>query len=99
MNLTARNKKFVPQVGIGLRMALVYVPPPSLIASPVTGRQAVEMYVIINPEYEAVCEGEGKVEDFEGCYSVGRVGGVVARLPRIRVTYYSMEVTQVLWLT
>lgn len=73
-----------PQVGIGKRIILVYIPETAALL-----RENVRIYpmhVLINPEYQVLDEHDKK-SDFEGCYSVKSVYGKVPRYDKINLTY------------
>lgn len=73
-----------PQVGIGKRIILVYIPETAALL-----REDVRIYpmhVLINPEYQAL-DKHDKRSDFEGCYSVKSVYGKVPRYDKINLTY------------
>ncbi|GAA3824630.1 peptide deformylase [Streptomyces phyllanthi] len=74
-----------PQVGVGLRIAVVEDPAP--VPEEVRlarGRVPQPFRVLVNPAYEAV--GAGRAAFFEGCLSVPGWQAVVARHARVRLT-------------
>lgn len=74
-----------PQVGIGLRIAVIEDPAP--VPEEVRlarGRVPQPFRVLVNPAYEAV--GAARVGFFEGCLSVPGYQAVVARAVSVRVT-------------
>ena len=73
-----------PQLGLAGRIAVVWIP--EAAAAMRRDAEPQPMHTIINPEYSGV-EEEGEELGFEGCYSVGRVCGLVVRHRTIRVTY------------
>src|SRR6185503_13698437 len=77
-----------PQVGVGLRIAVIEDPPDyheqipdDLLAA--QGRTPVERYVLINPELAIV--DDTPAEWFEGCLSVDGYRAVVPRASRVHV--------------
>lgn len=74
-----------PQVGVGLRIAVVEdpAPVPDEVRT-VRGRVPLPFRVLINPSYEAV--GADRAAFFEGCLSVPGWQAVVARHARVRLT-------------
>lgn len=73
-----------PQVGIGKRIILVYIPETAALLR--EDVRTYPMHVLINPEYQAIDE-QDKKSDFEGCYSVKSVYGKVPRYNKISLTY------------
>ncbi len=73
-----------PQVGIGRRIILVYIPETAALLR--EDVRTYPMHVLINPEYQALDE-QDKKSDFEGCYSVKSVYGKVPRYDKINLTY------------
>lgn len=74
-----------PQVGIGLRIAVVEDPAP--VPEEVRrarGRVPLPFRVLVNPSYEPV--GAARAAFFEGCLSVPGWQAVVARPARVRLT-------------
>ena len=74
-----------PQVGVGLRIAVIEDPAP--VPEEVRlarGRVPQPFRVLVNPRYEAV--GTGRAAFFEGCLSVPGWQAVVARPARVRLT-------------
>lgn len=74
-----------PQVGVGLRIAVIEDPAP--VPEEVRlarGRVPQPFRVLVNPSYEPV--GTGKVAFFEGCLSVPGWQAVVARHAEVRLT-------------
>ena len=76
-----------PQVGKPWQIALVYIPEEAR-AIRKDAYDNVPLTVIINPSYEPVAE-EGKVKDWEGCFSVPDLMGEVYRYKTIRYEYYN----------
>ncbi|GGW93504.1 peptide deformylase 1 [Streptomyces malachitofuscus] len=74
-----------PQVGVGLRIAVIEdpapVPPEVRVAR---GRVPQPFRVLVNPVYEPV--GTGRAAFFEGCLSVPGYQAVVARAAEVRLT-------------
>ena len=77
-----------PQVSIGLRIAIVYIPESASLLRKDAG--IYSMHTIINPEYTPVNEND-IVSDFEGCYSVKRVYGKVPRYKSINLKYQNED--------
>ncbi|MFJ2884513.1 peptide deformylase [Streptomyces sp. NPDC087305] len=74
-----------PQVGVGLRIAVIEDPAPVPDEVRVArGRVPQPFRVLVNPRYEAV--GEGRAAFFEGCLSVPGWQAVVARHESVRLT-------------
>ncbi|GGV64701.1 peptide deformylase [Streptomyces griseoloalbus] len=74
-----------PQVGVGLRIAVIEDPAP--VPEEVRlarGRVPQPFRVLVNPVYEPV--GTGRVGFFEGCLSVPGYQAVVARPTEVRLT-------------
>jgi peptide deformylase len=77
-----------PQVGVGLRVAVIEDPPhyhegvePSVLAA--MGREPVEPYVLVNPELTVT--DATPVEWFEGCLSVDGYRAVVPRASAVHL--------------
>ncbi|MDG9717231.1 peptide deformylase [Streptomyces sp. DH24] len=74
-----------PQVGVGLRIAVVEDPAPVPEEVRVArGRVPQPFRVLVNPSYEPV--GDSRAAFFEGCLSVPGWQAVVARHARVRLT-------------
>ncbi|MFJ3422861.1 peptide deformylase [Streptomyces sp. NPDC086082] len=74
-----------PQVGVGLRIAVIEDPAPVPDEVRVArGRVPQPFRVLVNPRYEAV--GEERAAFFEGCLSVPGWQAVVARHESVRLT-------------
>ncbi len=73
-----------PQVGIGKRIILVYIPETAALLR--EDVRTYPMHTLINPEYKAI-DDQNKRSDFEGCYSVKSVYGKVPRYDQINLTY------------
>ncbi|MFE9995161.1 peptide deformylase [Streptomyces avermitilis] len=74
-----------PQVGVGLRIAVIEDPAPvPEEVGAVRGRVPQPFRVLVNPSYEAV--GSDRAAFFEGCLSVPGWQAVVARPARVRLT-------------
>ncbi len=74
-----------PQVGVGLRIAVVEDPAPvPEEVRVVRGRVPLPFRVLVNPSYEAV--GTDRAAFFEGCLSVPGWQAVVARHAAVRLT-------------
>lgn len=74
-----------PQVGVGLRIAVIEDPAPvPEEVRVVRGRVPLPFRVIVNPAYEAV--GTERAAFFEGCLSVPGWGAVVSRPAAVRLT-------------
>ena len=74
-----------PQVGVGLRLAVIEDPAPvSEEVRLARGRAPQPFRVLVNPAYEAV--GAGRAAFFEGCLSVPGWQAVVARHAEVRLT-------------
>ncbi|MEU8946800.1 peptide deformylase [Streptomyces sp. NPDC048489] len=74
-----------PQVGVGLRLAVIEDPAPvSEEVREVRGRVPQPFRVLVNPVYEGV--GAGRAAFFEGCLSVPGWQAVVARHAEVRLT-------------
>lgn len=74
-----------PQVGVGLRIAVIEDPAPvPEEVRRVRGRVPQPFRVLVNPVYEPV--GAGRAAFFEGCLSVPGYQAVVARAARVRLT-------------
>ncbi|MEU5520410.1 peptide deformylase [Streptomyces sp. NPDC047860] len=74
-----------PQVGVGLRIAVIE--DPALVPQEVRmarGRVPQPFRVLVNPVYEPV--GTGRAAFFEGCLSVPGYQAVVARAAEVRLT-------------
>ncbi|MFJ8149652.1 peptide deformylase [Streptomyces sp. NPDC096048] len=73
-----------PQVGVGLRIAVIEDPAPVPHEVRVArGRVPQPFRVLVNPSYEAV--GAGRAAFFEGCLSVPGWQAVVARHTQVRL--------------
>ncbi|MFJ8345412.1 peptide deformylase [Streptomyces sp. NPDC094153] len=73
-----------PQVGVGLRIAVVEDPAPVPEEVRVArGRTPLPFRVLVNPSYEAV--GTGRAAFYEGCLSVPGWQAVVARHAQVRL--------------
>ena len=89
MRLTMRAAPGVglaaPQVGVGLRLAVVEDPAPVPEEVRVArGRVPLPYRVLVNPSYEAA--GPGRAAFYEGCLSVPGYQAVVARHSGVRLT-------------
>ncbi|MET7889430.1 peptide deformylase [Streptomyces avermitilis] len=74
-----------PQVGVGLRIAVIEDPAPvPEEVRTVRGRVPQPFRVLVNPSYDAV--GTYRAAFFEGCLSVPGWQAVVARPARVRLT-------------
>ncbi|MET8028650.1 peptide deformylase [Streptomyces avermitilis] len=74
-----------PQVGVGLRIAVIEDPAPvPEEVRAVRGRVPQPFRVLVNPSYEAL--GTERAAFFEGCLSVPGWQAVVARPARVRLT-------------
>jgi peptide deformylase len=74
-----------PQVGVGLRIAVIEDPAPVPEEVRLTrGRVPQPFRVLVNPSYESV--GTAEVAFFEGCLSVPGWQAVVARHAEVRLT-------------
>lgn len=74
-----------PQVGVGLRIAVIEDPAPVPEEVRVTrGRVPLPFRVLVNPSYEPV--GPVRAAFFEGCLSVPGYQAVVARAAEVRLT-------------
>ncbi|MBB4710786.1 peptide deformylase [Streptomyces luteogriseus] len=74
-----------PQVGVGLRIAVIEDPAPVPEEVRLTrGRVPQPFRVLVNPAYEPV--GESRAAFFEGCLSVPGWQAVVARHAEVRLT-------------
>ncbi|KMS77362.1 peptide deformylase [Streptomyces viridochromogenes] len=74
-----------PQVGVGLRIAVIEDPAPVPEEVRLTrGRVPQPFRVLVNPSYEAV--GADRAAFFEGCLSVSGYQAVVARHAEVRLT-------------
>ncbi|MFI1044472.1 peptide deformylase [Streptomyces griseoruber] len=74
-----------PQVGVGLRIAVIEDPAPVPEEVRVTrGRVPLPFRVLVNPAYEPV--GPARAAFFEGCLSVPGYQAVVARAAEVRLT-------------
>ncbi|MEU1458493.1 peptide deformylase [Streptomyces avermitilis] len=74
-----------PQVGVGLRIAVIEDPAPvPEEVRAVRGRVPQPFRVLVNPSYDAV--GTDRAAFFEGCLSVPGWQAVVARPARVRLT-------------
>jgi peptide deformylase len=74
-----------PQVGVGLRIAVIEDPAPVPDeVRVVRGRVPQPFRVLVNPSYEPV--GESRAAFFEGCLSVPGWQAVVARHASVRLT-------------
>ncbi|MFI8089876.1 peptide deformylase [Streptomyces sp. NPDC086080] len=74
-----------PQVGVGLRIAVIEDPAPvPEEVRLVRGRVPQPFRVLVNPAYEPV--GSGRAAFFEGCLSVPGYQAVVARAAQVRLT-------------
>ncbi|MEU2898129.1 peptide deformylase [Streptomyces sp. NPDC088106] len=74
-----------PQVGVGLRIAVIEDPAPvPEEVRLVRGRVPQPFRVLVNPVYEPV--GAGRAAFFEGCLSVPGYQAVVARPAQVRLT-------------
>ncbi|MET7682307.1 peptide deformylase [Streptomyces sp. NPDC005423] len=74
-----------PQVGVGLRIAVIEDPAPVPEEVRVArGRVPQPFRVLVNPSYEPV--GAGRAAFFEGCLSVPGWQAVVARFAEVRLT-------------
>ncbi|MEU2989006.1 peptide deformylase [Streptomyces griseoincarnatus] len=74
-----------PQVGVGLRIAVIEDPAPVPEEVRVArGREPQPFRVLVNPAYEAV--GSERAAFFEGCLSVPGYQAVVARHAAVRLT-------------
>lgn len=74
-----------PQVGVGLRIAVIEDPAPVPEEVRLTrGRVPQPFRVLVNPSYEAA--GAGRAAFFEGCLSVPGYQAVVARPAEVRLT-------------
>ncbi|MFI1960354.1 peptide deformylase [Streptomyces althioticus] len=74
-----------PQVGVGLRIAVIEDPAPVPEEVRIArGRDPQPFRVLVNPAYEAV--GPERAAFFEGCLSVPGYQAVVARHAAVRVT-------------
>ncbi|WP_460071779.1 peptide deformylase [Streptomyces sp. YKOK-I1] len=74
-----------PQVGVGLRIAVIEDPAPVPEEVRVTrGRVPLPFRVLVNPSYEQI--GPARAAFFEGCLSVPGYQAVVARAAGVRLT-------------
>ncbi|NEA93809.1 peptide deformylase [Actinospica acidiphila] len=74
-----------PQVGVGLRIAVIEDPAPVPEEVRIArGREPQPFRVLVNPAYEAV--GSERAAFFEGCLSVPGYQAVVARHAAVRLT-------------
>ncbi|MEU1520357.1 peptide deformylase [Streptomyces sp. NPDC005811] len=74
-----------PQVGVGLRIAVIEDPAPVPEEVRVArGRVPLPFRVLVNPSYEQV--GPARAAFFEGCLSVPGYQAVVARAAEVRLT-------------
>ncbi|WP_248843693.1 peptide deformylase, partial [Streptomyces prasinus] len=74
-----------PQVGVGLRIAVIEDPAPvTEEVAVVRGRVRQPFRVLVNPAYEPV--GPARAAFFEGCLSVPGYQAVVARHAEVRLT-------------
>ncbi|KUN86305.1 peptide deformylase [Streptomyces griseoruber] len=74
-----------PQVGVGLRIAVIEDPAPVPEEVRVTrGRVPLPFRVLVNPAYEPV--GPARAAFFEGCLSVPGYQAVVTRAAEVRLT-------------
>ncbi|MCL6673685.1 MULTISPECIES: peptide deformylase [Streptomyces] len=74
-----------PQVGVGLRIAVIEDPAPVPEEIRVArGRERLPFRVLVNPSYEPV--GAARAAFFEGCLSVPGWQAVVARPAQVRLT-------------
>ncbi|MCP3768048.1 MULTISPECIES: peptide deformylase [unclassified Streptomyces] len=74
-----------PQVGVGLRIAVIEDPAPvTEEVARVRGRVRQPFRVLVNPAYEPV--GPARAAFFEGCLSVPGYQAVVARHAEVRLT-------------
>lgn len=79
-----------PQIGIGKKVIIFAAPNDSNLKkwrSDLT--QTMEKTLWINPSYEGV--GEEKAEDYEACFSVSNLAGLVKRYKKIRYKAYTIK--------
>ncbi|WP_298623991.1 peptide deformylase [uncultured Legionella sp.] len=74
-----------PQVNQSKQIIVIYIPDEArLLRDNIDSTYPI--HVLINPSYEPV-QSKGKIEDYEGCYSVSSKAGKVLRYQSINVQY------------
>jgi peptide deformylase len=79
-----------PQIGIGKKIIIFAVPDgPDLRKWRPDLTQTMDKTLWINPSYEGI--GDEKQEDYEACFSVPAMAGLVSRYKRIRYRAYTID--------
>ena len=83
-----------PQIGIGKQIIIFAAPDmPELKKWRPDLTQTMPKTIWINPSYKGI--GEEKHEDYEGCFSVAKTAGPVARFKKIRYQAYLRDGSEV----